>query len=159
MPIEHLPPTWSGRARRFRDWCATDKGLLLLLAGVFLARSLSYIGRPSVVQHVLEVRAGWFAPALWWGVTLLLFAALRRDCPRLENIALSTAVCVLMLWGVLFLWTTAVPVDGFWPEWSKPFMSALLVFLSRGSVFIGCGLLAIYTVWRGRSGTLRIKEG
>ena len=158
MPIEHLPPTLSEKARRFRDWCATDKGLLLLLAGVFLARSLSYIGRPSVVQHVLEVRAGWFAPALWWGVTLLLFAALRRDCPRLENIALSAAVCVLMLWGVLFLWTSTEPA-GYWPDWLEPIAAVVSAFLSRGSVFIACGLLAIYTVWRGRSGTVRIKEG
>ena len=43
MPIERLPEPLRPPALTFRDYVATDKGLILILAGLFLSRAVSYL--------------------------------------------------------------------------------------------------------------------
>ena len=153
MPIEHLPEKYRPAARRFRDWVATDKGVLLILASVFTARALSFVAEvPSAYRHVVEIRF-WWVSAMVWGVSaMLLWVALRRDSPRLESTALVVAGMVLAMWGVLYLWTEPVPIGGYWGwlDWVRVVLEHLVPFLARGVIYIGFGLLAVYAVWRGR---------
>lgn len=153
MPIEHLPAKWRPGARRFRDWAATDKGVLLILAVAFTGRSASFFSdAPSTFQHVFEIRYWWVSPIVWGGAALLLWMALRRDSPRLESAALVAAATVLAAWGVLYLWTDPVPISGDWGpvDWLRVLLEHLTPFLARGVIHLGLALCAVYTVWRGR---------
>ena len=147
MPIEHFPEAYRPGLRRARDWLATDKGLLLILAVIFVCRAASFIAEPpSVLQHVLEIRAPWISPALWSAGAVLLVVALRRDCPRLETVALCYATAVMALWGVLYLWTEPVLIPGPWAvaDWLRGVLEWLISFLARGSLYLGLALSLIH---------------
>lgn len=140
MPIERLPKPLRPPARTFRDYVATDKGLILILAGLFLSRAVSYlVDPPGVLQHVLEFAPLWVATTIWWAGFALLALALLPNCERFENVALSVAVAILVLWWLLYAWAGAA------------------TFLGRGSAYLTVALLAIYTVWRGHSTTIRVR--
>lgn len=161
MSVRWVPQIGRERLRRLRDWLATDKGLLLILAGVFTCRALSFLGEPpTVLMHRLELGAPWLSPTLWAAPAVLLLVALRRDSPRLETVALCCATAVLSLWGVLFLWTEPVPIPGPWPhwlEWLRRVLEVLMHFLSRGVLYIGLAAMAIYTVWRGQTARIDVR--
>lgn len=153
MPIDRLPEELQPKAERLRDWVVTDKGVLLILAVAFSGRALSFFGDPpSTLQHVFEVRYWWLSPIIWGAAALLLWAALRRDCPKLETVALVSASSVLALWGVLYLWTDPVSISGYWgrADWLRVALEHLTPFLARGLIHLGSALCAVYTVWRGR---------
>lgn len=153
MPIDHLPGRWQPGARSFRDWVATDKGVLLILALVFTGRALSFFSdSPFTLRHVVEVRYWWISPIVWGVSALLLWIALRRDSPRVESAALVVAGMVLATWGVLYLWTEPVHIPGYWGwlDWIRVVLEHLTPFLARGVIYIGLALFLVYTVWRGR---------
>lgn len=150
--------------RRFRDWVITDHGIMLILLSVFASRSTSYLGdHQALIQHVFEMQSRWLSPAIWVTGTLVLLGALVAQDNRWDNFALSLAVAILMLWGVLYLWSPAetVLMPAWWPTWLgwvERLLSHLIPFLSRGIVYIALGGLSIYTVWRGHSATMYVKE-
>lgn len=164
MPIEHLPETWQPPVRRFRDWVATDHGIMLILVTVFLCRSMSYLGdHKGLIQHVFELQSRWLSPTIWVAGTIVLAAALIARGSRFDNFALSFAVAILVLWGVLYLWSPPedVLMPGWWPTWLgwlERLLEHLIPFLSRGIVYIALGVFPVYTVWRGRSETVYVKE-
>lgn len=140
MPIEHLPERARPPARKFRDWFATDSGLVSILAVMFVSRSFSYgIDPPSLLQHVFEFFPYWVAPSLWASGGAVLALSLHPRLVRWQSYALSYAVALLTLWGVLYLWS------------SPP------AFLSRGAIYIALALMSVYTVWRGQSKTMRLE--
>ena len=149
------------KARRFRDWFATDKGIILILALGFFCRALSYLlEAPRLMQHALELRAGWISPLIWTFGTVLLVCALRVDSRQLERVALSYAVGVCSLWTVMYIFTPAVPIPGqwWWPlDWVRVVIEYFGNFLLRGSMYATAGALAWYTVWRDSHGGIRVR--
>lgn len=164
MPIDHLPAPWQPPVRKFRDWVITDHGIMLILATVFLCRSVSYLGdHQALIQHVFELQSRWLSPAIWVTGALVLIAALLLPGGKLDTFALSLAVAILMLWGVLYLWSPAevVHMPIWWPEWLGWFerlLGHLIPFLSRGIVYMAVAGMTVYTVWRGRSATVYVRE-
>lgn len=161
MPIEHLPPRMRPKARRFRDWLATDKGIILILAVGFACRALSYlVEAPRLMQHALDVQ-GWVSPAIWIAGTVLLVCALRGGCRDLERMALSFAVGVCALWSVMYFFTDPLPVlGGPWPwpvDWLRVTIEHIGQWLIRGSMYAMAAALAWYTVWRDSHGGIRVR--
>lgn len=142
MPIEHLPERYRPGARAFRDWFATDKGLLLILFTVFGVRTSTYLFQDAwLIPHVLDVHAPLLS-ALWWlAATLTLGVAVVARSPRMEAIGLTVAVLMLVIWGLLFAWTGKAE------------------FTARGILYIGLATMSLYTVWRGHSATIRVRGG
>lgn len=142
MPIEKLPVRYRPAARSLRDWLMTDNGLLLILTLFCAMRSVGYtrLEDKTLLQHTLELPNDWISPIIWTALTVLcaLSAALPH-CNRLENVALSAAVGVIALWGMLYI------------QSSPPGL------FSRGSAYITIALLVIYTLWRGDSTRIRIR--
>lgn len=140
MPIEHLPEKWRPAARDFRDWAATDKGLLLITFVGLLIRTSTYaFQEPWLTQHVLDVRTHFLSPLMWATATALVGIALIVESELMEAAALVAAVSVLMIWGVLFWWTSPG------------------LFTGRGVLYVWVALLTGYTVWRGNSATIRVR--
>lgn len=140
MPIERLPERARPPARKFRDWFATDSGLVAILAVMFVLRSFSYgVDSPGLLQHVFEVAPHWAAPSLWGSGGALLALSLHPRMARWQSYALAYAVALLTLWGVLYLWSTPP------------------AFFGRGVVYISLSLMSVYTVWRGQSKTMRLE--
>lgn len=142
MPIEHLPETWRPAARNFRDWLATDKGVLLIYTLVFTGRTSTYLFQDGwLVPHVLDIHAPLLSSMQWLIATLIVAYATISRGKTAETVGLVTAVVMLIVWGVLFAWTG-------WAE-----------FTARGVLYIGLALMGVYTVWRGKSATIRVKGG
>lgn len=140
MPIEHLPERARPPARKFRDWFATDSGLVSILAVMFVLRAFSYRADPPVLfQHVFEVSPSWIAPTLWLSGGVLLAWSACPGLARLQAYALAYAVSLLTLWGILYLWSTPPALFG------------------RGVVYLTLALMTVYTVWRGQSKTMRLE--
>lgn len=142
MPIEHLPDRHKPGARRFRDWFATDKGVLLIYLVTFIGRSSTYIFQDGwLVPHILDIHAPLVSSMQWVVVTLIVAYATFSRSKTVETVGLVTAVAMLIVWGILFAWTG-------WAE-----------FTARGVLYIGLAIMGIYTVWRGRSATIRVRGG
>lgn len=160
MPIEHLPENWRPAARRFRDWYATDSGILLTLALVFLGRAVSYLGEaPRLMQHAFEINAGWVSPALWTlGVILLLGGAFSTN-QQIERVALCYAVALCALWATMYFFTDPIPIphDWGWFNWARVMLEHTMNFLLRGIMYAGLAVVAWHEVWRGRAGTVRMR--
>lgn len=140
MPIEHLPERYRPGARRVRDWVATDKGLLLILFGVFLVRTSTYIFQDGwLLPHVLDIHAPLFSSMQWLIATVVVGVSVVARSERMEAVGLTVATIMLTIWGLLFAWTG-------WAE-----------FTARGVLYIGLAVMALYTVWRGRSATIRVR--
>lgn len=140
MPIEHLPARYRPAARSFRDWCATDKGLLLILFGVFLVRTSTYLFQDGwLLPHVLDIHVPLLSSLQWLIATVIVGVAVVARSEKMEAIGLTVAASMLAIWGVLFVWTG-------WAE-----------FTARGILYIGLALMSLYTVWRGRSATIRVR--
>lgn len=140
MPIEHLPERYRPGARRVRDWVATDKGLLLILFGVFLVRTSTYIFQDGwLLPHVLDIHAPLFSSMQWLIATVVVGVSVVARSERMEAIGLTVATIMLTIWGLLFAWTG-------WAE-----------FTARGVLYIGLAVMSLYTVWRGHSATIRVK--
>ena len=140
MPIEHLPERMRPAARSFRDWCATDKGLLLILFGVFLVRTSTYVFQDGwLLPHVLDIHAPLFSSMQWLIATVVVGASVVAPSERMEAAGLTVATIMLTIWGLLFAWTG-------WAE-----------FTARGILYIGLAVMSLYTVWRGHSATIRVR--
>lgn len=140
MPIEHLPERYRPEARRVRDWVATDKGLLLILFGVFLVRTSTYIFQDGwLLPHVLDIHAPLFSSMQWLIATVAVGVSVVARSERMEAIGLTVATIMLTIWGLLFAWTG-------WAE-----------FTARGVLYIGLAVMSLYTVWRGHSATIRVR--
>lgn len=140
MPIEHLPERYRPGARRVRDWVATDKGLLLILFGVFLVRTSTYIFQDGwLLPHVLDIHAPLFSSMQWLIATVVVGVSVVARSERMEAIGLTVATIMLTIWGLLFAWTG-------WAE-----------FTARGVLYIGLAVMSLYTVWRGHSATIRVR--
>ena len=142
MPIEHLPEAWRPAARDFRDWLATDKGVLLIYAVVFAGRTSTYLFQDGwLLPHVLDIHAPLVSSMQWLIATLIVAYATISRSKKIEVVGLTVAVLMLVIWGILFAWTG-------WAE-----------FTARGVLYIGLALIGVYTVWRGKSTTIRVKGG
>lgn len=140
MPIEHLPERYRPAARSFRDWCATDKGLLLILFGVFLVRTSTYLFQDGwLLPHILDIHVPLLSSLQWLIATVIVGVAVVARSEKMEAIGLTVAASMLAIWGLLFAWTG-------WAE-----------FTARGILYIGLALMSLYTVWRGRSATIRVR--
>lgn len=140
MPIEHLPERYRPAARSFRDWCATDKGLLLILFGVFLVRTSTYLFQDGwLLPHILDIHVPLLSSLQWLIATVIVGVAVVARSEKMEAIGLTVAVLMLTIWGLLFAWTG-------WAE-----------FTARGILYIGLALMSLYTVWRGHSATIRVR--
>lgn len=142
MPIEHLPDRYKPAARSFRDWCATDKGLLLILFCVFFVRTSTYIFQDGwLLPHILDIHVPLLSSLQWLIATVILGVALVSRSEKMEAIGLTVAVLMLVIWGLLFAWTGKAE------------------FTARGILYIGLALMSLYTVWRGQSATIRVRGG
>ena len=142
MPIEHLPERYRPAARSFRDWFATDKGLLLILFCVFAVRTSTYIFQDGwLLPHVLDIQVPLLSSMQWLIATVVLGVAVVARSERMEAVGLTVAVLMLVIWGLLFAWTGKAE------------------FTARGVLYIGLALMSLYTVWRGRSATIRVRGG
>lgn len=142
MPIEHLPERYRPAARSFRDWFATDKGLLLILFCVFFVRTSTYIFQDGwLLPHILDIHVPLLSSAQWLIATVILGVALLSKSEKVEAFGLTVAVLVLVIWGLLFAWTGKAE------------------FTARGVLYIGLALMSLYTVWRGQSATIRVRGG
>lgn len=142
MPIEHLPEAWRPAARRFRDWFATDKGVLLIYAVVFAGRSSTYLFQDGwLLPHVLDIHAPLVSSMQWVVATLIVAFATVSRSKKIEAVGLTVAVLMLVIWGILFAWTGKAE------------------FTARGVLYIGLALMGMYTVWRGKSATIRVRGG
>lgn len=142
MPIEHLPERYRPAARRFRDWFATDKGLLLILTLVFTVRTSTYIFQDGwLLPHILDIHAPLISSMQWLAATLVLVVATASRNEKVETLGLTVAVIMLTIWGLLFAWTGKAE------------------FTARGVLYIGLALVTVYTVWRGHSATIRVRKG
>lgn len=140
MPIEHLPERYRPAARSFRDWCATDKGLLLILFCVFLVRTSTYLFQDGwLLPHVLDIHAPLLSSMQWLIATVVVGASVVVPGEKMEIVGLTVAAIMLTIWGLLFAWTG-------WAE-----------FTARGILYIGLALMSLYTVWRGHSATIRVR--
>ena len=140
MPIEHLPERYRPAARRFRDWFATDKGLLLILFGVFLVRTSTYLFQDGwLLPHVLDIHAPLFSSLQWLVATVVVGVSVVARSERMEAIGLTVATIMLTTWGLLFAWTGKAE------------------FTARGVLYIGLAVMSLYTVWRGHSATIRVR--
>lgn len=142
MPIEHLPPRMRPAARTFRDWFATDKGVLLIYLITFIGRSSTYLFQDGwLLPHILDIHAPLVSSMQWVVATLVVAWATVSRREIAETVGLIVAVVMLVIWGVLFAWTG-------WAE-----------FTARGVLYIGLAGMGIYTVWRGKSATIRVRGG
>lgn len=140
MPIEHLPERYRPAARSFRDWCATDKGLLLILFFVFAVRTSTYIFQDGwLLPHILDIHVPLLSSLQWFVATVILGVALVSRSERMEAVGLTVAVLMLVIWGLLFAWTGKAE------------------FTARGILYIGLALMSLYTVWRGQSAIIRVR--
>lgn len=140
MPIEHLPERYRPGARKFRDWFATDKGLLLILFCVFAVRTSTYIFQDGwLLPHVLDIHVPLLSSLQWLVATVILGVALVSRSERMEAVGLTVAVLMLVIWGLLFAWTGKAE------------------FTARGILYIGLALMSLYTVWRGQSAIIRVR--
>ena len=142
MPIEHLPERYKPGARRFRDWFATDKGLLLILFCVFFVRTSTYLFQDGwLLPHILDINVPLLSSLQWFIATVIVGVSVVARSERMEAIGLTVAVLMLVIWGLLFAWTGKAE------------------FTARGVLYIGLALMSLYTVWRGRSATIRVRGG
>lgn len=142
MPIEHLPEAWRPTARRFRDWLATDKGVLLIYTVIFAGRTSTYLFQDGwLLPHVLDIKAPLVSSMQWVVVTLIVAYATISRSKKVEAAGLTVAVLMLVIWGLLFAWTGKAE------------------FTARGVLYIGLALMGVYTVWRGKSATIRVRGG
>ena len=140
MPIEHLPERYRPAARRFRDWFATDKGLLLILFGVFLVRTSTYVFQDGwLLPHVLDIHAPLFSSMQWLIATVVVGLSVVARSEKMETVGLTVATIMLTIWGLLFAWTGKAE------------------FTARGVLYIGLAIVTVYTVWRGHSKTIRVR--
>lgn len=140
MPIEHLPERYRPGARRFRDWFATDKGLLMILFCVFAVRTSTYIFQDGwLLPHILDIQVPLLSSMQWLIATVVLGVAVVARSERMEAVGLTVAVLMLVIWGLLFAWTGKAE------------------FTARGVLYIGLALMSLYTVWRGQSTTIRVR--
>lgn len=142
MPIEHLPERYRPAARSFRDWFATDKGLLLILFCVFFVRTSTYVFQDGwLLPHILDIHAPLLSSLQWFIATVIVGVAVVARSEKMEAIGLTVAVLMLTIWGLLFAWTGKAE------------------FTARGILYIGLALMSLYTVWRGQSATIRVRGG
>lgn len=140
MPIEHLPPRYRPRARLFRDWLLSDKGVLLLCFLFTAGRTLSYPLREPTWAALSFDASGWVGPACWAAAAVLTgFSLPSRAGSRLEVAAISVTVAVTSVWGALYMF--ASPGQ----------------FLARGTVYLTVVAFIVYTVWRGDSTRVRVR--
>lgn len=140
MSNNRVPESLRPAIHRVREWIATDKGTLLILFVVFFTRSMTYLWQePWLAQHVLDIHVPWLSPFLWASVTGLLAVAMVLQADMLEAVALAASVTVLVIWGLLFAWTSPA------------------LFTARGIFYIGLAWFALYTTWRGHSATIRVR--
>lgn len=108
----------------------------------FTSRAMAYrYTPPELLHHIIETAPNWASPAIWGTGAVLLWAALLPKGCRIDIIALTAAVIIMALWGVLFFWSG--PAN----------------FLLRGTPYIALAGITIYTVWRGQSATIRVRGG
>lgn len=111
---------------------ASYGGALLILAVVFTCKTVSYaIDDATLLRHVIDrLDQDWISPSMWGTGAVLAWAAMISRSERLAAIAFGVAAMLLILWGVLALWTG--------PD----------NFLSSGIVYLGLLAMSLWGVTR-----------
>lgn len=142
MPIEHLPAHWQPPAKRLRAWLRTDAGIMLILAGFFLTRAGAGVagGRVPLQAHLLEqMMPAWVLTAVWGAIGVLLSWAAFHEGARWSRWVLAVAVGWCAGWAAF---TLLAPTSDF------------EVF---GAAHACIALLVMHSVWKGRSGEIRVR--
>lgn len=142
MPIEHLPKAWRPPARRVRDWLRTDAGIMLILAGFFLTRAGAGVagGRAPLQAHLLEqMMPAWALTAVWIVIGVLLSWAAFHEGARWSRWVLAVAVGWCAGWAAFTLLASTRNFEVF------------------GAAHACIALLVMHSVWKGRSGEIRVR--
>lgn len=143
MPIDHLPPRLRSPAERIRAFLITDAGVMIILGISMMARGLSYL---SLGQHVLvnpiDTHIPIYLLSVWWtGIGGALILTSWWQASLASRILLMIGVSTLAAWGSLFIF--APPA----------------AFSQRGIIYIALAAVVVWSVWRGRRGEIRMREG
>ena len=143
MPIDHLPDRWRHKAECLRGVVMSDAGVMIILGVSMIVRGVSYMNLGSVVLfHPVDMFFPiWVDATLWTGMGTLLIAAARWHNRSLGRATLAASTGLLALWGLLFLF--APPAQ----------------FAQLGVIYLALAAVIIWSVWRGRRGEIRIREG
>lgn len=142
MPIDRLPTRWRTPAERLRAILLTDAGVMIILGLVFIVRGASYW---SLGQSVLVHPADVLVPdpvmsAVWITLGVLLVGLSPWHTSRAGRGMLGVATATLAFWGSLFIFSPPA------------------AFTQRGIIYLGLAGIAIWAVWRGRRGEIRVTE-
>lgn len=143
MPIDHLPIRLRSPAERIRAYLITDAGVMIILGISMIARGLSYL---SLGQHVLvnpiDTHISPWVLASWWLIVgISLVVASWWQASAVSRIILMIGVSTLAAWGSAFIF--APPA----------------AFSQRGIIYLALAAVVVWSVWRGRRGEIRMREG
>lgn len=142
VPIEHLPAHWQPSAKRLRAWLRTDAGIMLILAGFFLTRAGAGVagGRAPLQAHLLEqMMPAWTLTAVWIVIGALLSWAAFHEDARWSRWVLAVAVGWCAGWAAFTLLASTRNFEVF------------------GAAHACIALLVMHSVWKGRSGEIRVR--
>lgn len=143
MPIERLPVRLRPPLERLRRILMSDAGVMWILGVAMIIRGISYFDLGSVVLfHPVDLLFPiWVDAALWIGVGTTLLVASRWHRSLFGRMTLAASTGFIALWGFLFLF--APPAQ----------------FAQRGIMYLAIAAIVIWSVWRGKRGEIRIREG
>ena len=143
MPIDRWPIRLRAPAEKAREVLMTDAGVMIILGVSMIVRGVSYWNLGSVVLfHPVDLLFPiWADSALWVGVGVALIVAARWHSTWLGRMTLATSTALIAMWGLLFLF--APPAQ----------------FAQRGVMYLAIAGIVIWSVWRGKRGEIRVREG
>lgn len=143
MPIDHFPARLRPPLERLRCILMTDAGVMWILGVAMIVRGLSYFDLGVVVLfHPVDLFFPiWVDATIWIGVGTTLLIASRWHSSRFGRMTLAASTGLIALWGFLFLF--APPAQ----------------FAQRGVMYLAIAGIVIWSVWRGKRGEIRIREG
>lgn len=121
----------------------TDAGVMIILGVAMIVRGVSYWNLGSVVLfHPVDTMFPiWVDSALWTGIGVLMVVAARWHSTCLGRWVLAGTTGFIAMWGLLFIF--APPAQ----------------FAQRGVMYVAIAALVIWSIWRGRRGEIRVREG
>lgn len=143
MPIDHFPARWQPPLERLRCILMSDAGVMIILGVAMITRGVSYFNLGSVILfHPVDLLLPiWIDATMWIGLGSTLLVASRWHSSQFGRITLAVSTGLIAMWGLLFLF--APPAQ----------------FAQRGIMYLAIAAIVIWSVWRGKRGEIRIREG
>ncbi|MCS5479852.1 hypothetical protein NYP18_09285 [Corynebacterium sp. YIM 101645] len=143
MPIERLPARLRPPLERLRCILMTDAGVMWILGVAMIVRGVSYFDLGSVVlfHPVDRFFPIWVDAAMWIGVGSTLLVASRWHATRFGRMTLAASTGLIAMWGLLFLFSPPAQ------------------FAQRGVMYLAIAAIVIWSIWRGKRGEIRVREG